>query len=94
MSEFDNGNNNFYRDTTKDVMSLGSWIGSILLTFIPCVGIILLFVWSFSGGTNENKKNWARAQLIVTAILYVLAIIVYVVAGAAALAAYKQAGLA
>ena len=30
--------------TLEEPMKLGEWVGTILLTMIPCVGLILLFV--------------------------------------------------
>ena len=52
-------------------ISMWHWVGYLLLMCIPCVNIILLFVFAF-GNTNPNLKNWARAQLIMVAILIVL----------------------
>ncbi|NLW10643.1 MAG: zinc ribbon domain-containing protein [Clostridiaceae bacterium] len=56
-------------------LSVGQYIGMYLLQIIPVVGFILLLVWAFSGDTNINKKNWARAMLIIMLIGIVLAII-------------------
>jgi len=36
----------------------------------------MLFVWGFGSNTNENKKNFARAGLIMTAIMLVLYLII------------------
>lgn len=56
-------------------LGVGSYLGMILLTAIPIVGIILLFVWAFSSDTNLNRKNYARAVLIMMLISIVLAIV-------------------
>ena len=53
-------------------MTMWSWLGTILLLGIPIVNIVLLFVWSFSSGVNESKKNFSRAYLIVSLIATVL----------------------
>ena len=45
-----------------------------LLMCIPLVGIILLFVWAF-GDRNWNRKNFARAMLIMSAIMLLFWII-------------------
>lgn len=54
-------------------VSFGNWMKSLLLPFIPFVGIfiyfIMLFVWSFGANINKTKKSWARAQLIVTIMI-------------------------
>ena len=36
-------------------ISIGNWIISLILTMIPIVNIIMLFVWAFSNGTNPTK---------------------------------------
>ena len=57
------------------VMSVGSYIGTMLLSAIPLVGFILLLVWAFGSDTNPNKKNFCRAYLILMLIGIVLGII-------------------
>lgn len=66
----------------NDEMTLGQWIGTIVLSCIPCVNIIMLIIWAVNA-ENVNKKRWAQAQLIVTAVLLVLSIILNVIFGAA-----------
>jgi hypothetical protein len=46
------------------VMSMKDWIITLLISYIPLVGLIMLIVWAFDSSTNENKKNWAKASLI------------------------------
>lgn len=58
---------NYEVDRTRP-LTVGSYIGMFLLMLIPLANIILLFVWAFDGSTNINKKNWARAALIMAAI--------------------------
>ncbi len=57
-------------------MSLGDWLITIIVQAIPCVGIIMMFVWAFGQG-NTNRKNYCRAMLIVTAVAVVLIAIFY-----------------
>lgn len=61
------------------VVSLGEWIVTYILCMIPCVNIIMLFVWGFGGNTNPSKKNYARATLIMTVVFVVLYIILFTV---------------
>mgnify|MGYP003816452459 CR=1 FL=1 len=42
---------------------------------VPILNIILLFVWSFGSSANLNKKNFARASLILGAIGLILSIV-------------------
>lgn len=48
----------------------------LLCTFIPCAGIILLFVFAFGKDEKPSKKNFCRAYLITMGISLVLGIIV------------------
>ena len=72
----------------KEPISVGGWIGRSLIPCIPVVGgivyLIMLFIWSGDTKKEETFRNWAKAQLIVTAIVIVLAIILGVVFGVAA----------
>ena len=43
----------------REPLRVIQYIGMFLLMSIPLVGIILLFVWSFGGSVNLNKKNFA-----------------------------------
>lgn len=52
--------------TTKD------WVITLLISFIPVVGFVMLFVWAFGSSENPNKANWAKATLIWYAIGLVL----------------------
>ncbi len=63
---------------TAPVMSLKDWVVTMLITFIPMVGFVMLFVWGFSDSANPNKKNWARAALIMLAVTTVLYFIIFV----------------
>jgi len=71
-------------------MSVKDWLITLLLMAIPVVGIVLLFVYAFGSNENENKKNWAKAQLIMLAIVFALVIFILIIFGsifAAAMAA-------
>ncbi|NCU36977.1 MAG: hypothetical protein GX103_13355 [Bacteroidales bacterium] len=56
-------------------VTVGDWVLTILITAIPLVGVIMLFVWAFSGGTNVSKANWAKAILIWMLVGLVLTIL-------------------
>jgi len=58
-------------------VSVGEWIITILLTSIPIVNIIMLFVWGFGSATNPSKANWAKAMLIWVLIWIVLGILFF-----------------
>ncbi len=72
------------------VLSVGSYIGMMLLACIPLVGFILLLVWAFSSGENPNKKNYARAVLVISLIGVGLGILLTVITGGALYALLAQ----
>ena len=59
-------------------VTLGDWMITILITAIPIVNIIMLFVWGFSSSTHPSKANWAKAALIWFAIMIVFYILIFV----------------
>lgn len=80
----DNPDNGKQEDTS--VMSMGDWLITVLLLLIPCVGIIVYFVWAFGKNGNVNRRNFCRAYLIYWAITTVIALVLGVIFGAAMLA--------
>ena len=54
-------------------MSVSKWFWSLLLLCIPVVGFILLLIWAF-GGSGDERKNFARAALLMWAVGIVLSI--------------------
>lgn len=53
-------------------VSIGNWIITMLITSIPLVGVIMLFVWAFGGNVAKSKENWAKASLIFILITIVI----------------------
>ena len=73
-------------DPNKSVMTMGEWLITLIVGAIPCVNLIMMFVWAFGNG-NENRKNFCRANLIVMAIGTVVVFFMYVTIFAGILAA-------
>ena len=61
-------------------MSVADWVGSILLLLIPIANIVLLFVWAFGGNAPMSKRNWAKAHLLILAVVFGLYIVIIVAA--------------
>lgn len=66
---------NYPAPSNTEPLRIGQYIGMFILSAIPIVNIIMLFVWGFGSSGNLNKKNYARAALILIAIGIVLSII-------------------
>lgn len=62
---------------TAEPMSTKDWFITLLITYIPLIGLIMLLVWAFDSSTNLNKKNFAKASLLWVVIGIVLAIIFF-----------------
>jgi hypothetical protein len=60
------------------VMTMKDWIITLLISYIPLVGLIMLIVWAFDANTNPNKKNWAKASLIWMLIGIGIAIVFFI----------------
>jgi heme/copper-type cytochrome/quinol oxidase subunit 2 len=59
-------------------VSMGDWLITFIITCLPVVGIVMLFVWAFGDGTHPSKKNWAKASLILALIILALFIILLI----------------
>ena len=68
-----------YDDEGYNEISTGEWIVSLILSYIPLIGLIMLLVWAFGGGTSPTKANWAKAQLIIVVAIFGLFIAFYLV---------------
>jgi len=72
-------------------ISMWGYFGYELLFSIPCVGFILLIVFSFGGTKNVNVKNFARSYFCFLIIMAALSFIIFTVAGASMAAALQSA---
>ena len=66
-----------YDGRSEHEMTVGEWLGTLIISSIPFIGIIMLLVWAFGRSTNLCKANWAKAWLILQVIGYVLAIMMW-----------------
>lgn len=77
---------------TAAVMSVKEWVVTLIITVIPFINIIMLFVWAFSSGNNPNKANWAKGTLIIMVVLIALYIVIFAIFGAAFLGSMGGGG--
>ncbi len=59
-------------DGLEEPVTKGEWALCYLLMMIPCVGIVLMFVWAFSKTEKKSKSNFFKVQLIIMGIVFVL----------------------
>ncbi len=60
--------------------SVGVWsyVGMMVLFSLPVIGFILAIIWAFDA-RNINRRNYARAILVLTAIIFLLSTVITVV---------------
>lgn len=83
-----NENQNIVNNIPEEYRPISMWgyFGYQLLFTIPCVGFILLIIFSFGGTKNLNLRNFARSYFCFTIIMAILVLIVIIASGAAAFA--------
>lgn len=77
--------NNNYVPLNYQPISMWGYFGYQILFGIPCIGFILILVFSFGGAKNVNLRNFARSFLCTYIIVFVLVLIVLLFGGGAAL---------
>ena len=70
-----------FENPNQRPMSVKDWLFTLLIMAIPLVGIIMLFVHAFGNNENVNRQNWAKAQLIMLAIVFALVILFMIIFG-------------
>ena len=55
-------------DNKAEVLSMGDYLLMLILLAIPVVNIIACILWIISSNCNPNRKNFAKAWMIITVI--------------------------
>lgn len=74
-------------DNTSKPVTVGKWVGLLILSAIPVVNIICWIVWLCSSTTNKSIKNFLIAEIIVYAISIGVVILVSVLLAALGISA-------
>lgn len=48
----------------EEPVKISEWVLTFVLMMIPCVNIIMMFVWAFSSTEKKSKSNFFKAYLI------------------------------
>lgn len=75
-----NNNTNNIPEEYKPI-SMWGYFGYEILFSIPCIGFILLCVFSFGGTKNINLKNFARSYFCFLIIVVIIVLILSVIFG-------------
>ena len=46
-------------------LSIKDWVFTLLISAIPIVGFVMLFVWAYNDNPHPVRSKWAKATLIV-----------------------------
>ena len=65
----ESGNVNSNQD---EIVSVGKYLGYIILFMIPILGFIMIVVKSLSNKENKNISNFAKAQLILSLVVAII----------------------
>ena len=72
--------NNNVQPVNDTPMTLGQWVGTIILTtWFGLISLILCIVWGVSADTPINKKRYCQAMLIIQAIGLGVAILMVII---------------
>lgn len=69
-------------------LSIGKYLLMFIVLMVPLLNLIMLFIWAFGSTNNINKKNFARAGLIMVLIF----IAFYILAGASLVSMFGGMG--
>lgn len=72
-------NLNSFEDYTP--ITMWGYFGYQLLFGIPCVGLILILIFSFGGTKNMNLRNFARSYFCIYIVVIVLVLILTLFGG-------------
>jgi len=54
-------------------VTIKEWVIVFILSAIPIVNIVMIFIWAFGGNANKSIENWAKASLL----LFVFSIVLF-----------------
>jgi len=69
------------KEEINEHVTTGEWFVTMLITAIPLVGIIMIFVWAHGDRVSISKSNWAKAVLIWSIIFIVTFVFIITVFG-------------
>ena len=61
----------------EEPVKVSEWVVSMVVMMIPCVNIIMMFVWAFSNTEKKSKSNFFKAYLIFFAIAMALVVLMW-----------------
>lgn len=56
----------------EEPVKISEWVLTFVIMAVPCVNLIMMFVWAFSSSEKKSKSNFFKAYLIFFGIMMVL----------------------
>lgn len=83
MVDIDNGYNpqageQANRPESAVVVGMGTWAVRCLVMNLPVIRLIMALVWGLDDGGDRERRNFARAYLLLMALGYLLCILLFV----------------
>lgn len=66
------------RPELEEPVKISEWVLAMVLMMIPCVNIIMMFVWAFSNTEKKSKSNFFKAYLIFFGISMGIMLLVWI----------------
>ena len=60
---------------TEKTMSLKDWILTLVLLFLPIVGLVMLIIWATD--KQDPRNTFSKAYLIVSGVIFALILLMY-----------------
>ena len=70
---------NAYSVDMEEPVSIGEWIITMLIMMVPCVNLIMMFVFAFGSSSKKSKSNYFKAGLIMTGIIFAVYLVLVIV---------------
>ncbi len=61
----------------EEPVKISEWVLALVMMMIPCVNVIMMFVWAFSSTEKKSKSNFFKAYLIFFAISMALVVLIW-----------------
>ncbi|MDE6881968.1 MAG: hypothetical protein K2P48_02510 [Lachnospiraceae bacterium] len=92
QNTYQNAYQNPYQNNSQmeleEPVKISEWVLAMVLMMIPCVNIIMMFVWAFSSTEKKSKSNFFKAYLIFFGISMGVMLFVWIAIVFAAMLAY------
>ena len=69
---------NIKPDEKERPISVAAWVGTIIVSLVPLLNVVVFFYWSFRRGVDPNRRNFSRAGLIVICLFLLLTLWVFI----------------